>query len=95
MAYARQTALTDAYICDTKDDLILLPRSSIGSICLVISENLEYICNSKGKWLPRLNKNGIIDSTNYYTKNEIDSKISEAKIALTENEVLAITMQNL
>lgn len=94
MAYARQTALTDAYICDTKDDLILLPRSSIGSICLVISENLEYICNSKGKWIPRHNKNEI-DSTNYYTKNEIDSKISEATITLTENEVLAITMQNL
>lgn len=95
MAYIRQTALSSAFICDAKEDLVLLPHSSMGSTCLVISENLEYICNSKGKWLPRLNKNAIIDSTNYYTKNEIDSKISETKIALTKNEILAITMQNL
>jgi hypothetical protein len=56
MGYARQTALADAYICDTKEDLNLLPHSIMGSTCWVISENLEYICNSKNKWLPKYNK---------------------------------------
>lgn len=93
MAYARQTALIDAYICDTKDDLTLLPRSSIGSTCWVISEKCEYICNSKGKWLPRLNKDITTDAANYYTKAEVDNKIIISQVALTENEILAITLK--
>ena len=96
MGYARQTALADAYICDTKEDLNLLPHSIMGSTCWVISENLEYICNSKNKWLPKYNKeNPAINLTDYYTKKEIDSQmISIPKEALTTNEVLAITSKN-
>ena len=87
MGYTRQTALADAYICDAKEDLTLLPQSSMGSTCLVISEGIEYICNSKGKWLPRSNKT---------IPEEIDTKIlSVPRVALTSNEVLAITLKNL
>lgn len=97
MGYARQTALADVYICDAKEDLALLPQSSIGSTCLVISEGIEYICNSKGKWLPRTIKT-IPDEikANYYSKTEIDTKIlTVPRVALTENEILAITLKNL
>ena len=97
MGYTRQTALAEAYICDTKEDLTLLPQSSMGSTCLVISDGIEYICNSKGKWLPRSNKT-IPDEikANYYSKKEIHSKIlSVPKVALTDNEILAITLKNL
>jgi hypothetical protein len=56
MGYARRTSLENVYIADTKEDLNLLPHSTMGSTCWVISENLEYICNSKNKWLPKYNK---------------------------------------
>lgn len=95
MGYIRQTALSDAYIADDKDDLTSLPKSKMGSTCLVISENMEYICNSKGKWIARRKTSTDLSPTDYYTKTEIDSKIKESKIALTTNEVLAITMKNL
>lgn len=95
MGYIRQTALSDAYIADDKDDLTSLPKSKMGSTCLVISENMEYICNSKGKWIARRKTSTDLSPTDYYTKTEIDSKIKESKVALTTNEVLAITMKNL
>lgn len=96
MGYICQTALSDTYIADDKDDLTSLPRSKMGSTCLVISENMEYICNSKGKWIARRKTSTDLSPTNYYTKTEIDSKIKEnSTIALTTNEVLAITMKNL
>lgn len=95
MGYIRQTALSDAYIADDRDDLTSLPKSKMGSTCLVISENMEYICNSKGKWIARRKTSTDLSPTDYYTKTEIDSKIRESKIALTTNEVLAITMKNL
>lgn len=95
MGYIRQTALSDAYIADDKDDLTSLPKSKMGSTCLVISENMEYICNSKGKWIAKRKTSSDLSPTDYYTKTEIDSKIKESKIALTTNEVLAITMKNL
>lgn len=95
MGYICQTALSDAYIADDKDDLTSLPKSKMGSTCLVISENMEYICNSKGKWIARRKTSADLSPTDYYTKTEIDSKIKESKIALTTNEVLAITMKNL
>lgn len=95
MGYIRQTALFDAYIADDKDDLTSLPESKMGSTCLVISENMEYICNSKGKWIARRKTSTDLSPTDYYTKTEIDSKIKESKIALTTNEILAITMKNL
>ena len=89
MGYMRQTALVDTYIADTKEDLILLPKMKMGSICFVISENTEYICNSKNRWIAK----GKVDNTNYYTKTEIDTKIlSNKPIGLTENEILAITL---
>lgn len=69
----------------------------MGSVCLVISEGIEYICNSKGKWLPRTTKT-ITDEikANYYSKTEIDTKIlTVPRVPLTENEVLAITLKNL
>ena len=96
MGYARRTSLENVYIADTKEDLNLLPHSTMGSTCWVISENLEYICNSKNKWLPKYNKqNSTINPANYYTKKEIDSQIiSMPKVALTTNEILAITFKN-
>ena len=56
---------------------------------------MEYICNSKGKWIAKRKTSTDLSPTNYYTKTEIDSKIKESTVALTTNEVLAITMKNL
>lgn len=94
MGYVRQTALADAYIADAKEDLASLPLSKMGSTCWVISEGIEYICNSKNKWLPRRKQIAVEDNpSGYYTKAEIDSQIKEVpKVALTHNEVLAITL---
>ena len=89
MGYVRQTALVNAFLADTKEDLILLPQSPMGSTCLVISDGIEYICNSKGKWIGRASAS---TDTNHYTKTEIDDKIKKATSALTENEVLHLTL---
>lgn len=96
MGYSRQTSLTDAYIADTVEDLASLPKSTMGSVCWVISEGIEYICNSKNKWLPRYKKTTAPEElSNYYTKQDIDSQLqSVPKIALTENEIKAIILQN-
>ena len=64
----------------------------MGSTCFVISEGIEYIRNSKGKWLPK-GGNKLIDPGNYYTKQEVDNKLSKSVIPLTENEILAITLK--
>jgi hypothetical protein len=96
MGYSRQTSLTDAYIADTVEDLASLPKSTMGSVCWVISEGIEYICNSKNKWLPRHKKTTAPEElANYYTKQDIDSQLqSIPRIALTENEIKAIILQN-
>ena len=96
MGYIRQTALVDAYIADSKEDLTLLPQSSMGSTCWVISEGLEYICNSRGKWLPRYNKTSapLDELQNYYTKKEIDRRLEKMPAeALSHEEILAITLK--
>ena len=62
----------------------------MGSTCLVISEGMEYICNSKGKWICR--RPSAITDTNHYTKTEIDDKIAKATMVMTENEILHLTL---
>ena len=100
MGFIRQTSLVDAYIADTKEDLNLLPQSTMGSICYVIDEHREYIRNSKGKWLAKRRGTEETVLEDYYTKHEVeelvDELIEEVKVEpLTTTDILAITMQNL
>ena len=39
------------YIADTKEDLVNLPKSPMGSTCYIISESTKYMCNSKNEWI--------------------------------------------
>ena len=96
MGFIRQTSLVNAFLADTKEDLSSLPKTTMGSICYVIDENIEYICNSRGKWIPK--RRGTEDTVleNYYTKTEIADMIEDVRVhPLTTTDILAITMQNL
>ena len=39
------------YVCDTVDDLISLPKCSMGSMALIISTSEVYMKNSSGEWV--------------------------------------------
>ena len=41
------------YVCDSVDDLIILPRCAAGSIAIVLEENNSavYMKNSQGEWV--------------------------------------------
>lgn len=51
MAYMRLDAVPEnRYLCDTLEDLQTIPNLHYGDKCFVISENCDYICNSKKEW---------------------------------------------
>jgi hypothetical protein len=41
------------YVCDSVDDLVILPRCAAGSIAIVLEENNSavYMKNSQGEWV--------------------------------------------
>lgn len=40
------------YVCDTVDDLILLPLCAMGSTAIVLEESVAvYMKNSRGEWV--------------------------------------------
>ena len=39
------------YVCDTVDDLVSLPKCSMGSMALIISTSEVYMKNSSGEWV--------------------------------------------
>ena len=41
------------YVCDSVDDLVILPRCSAGSIAIILEENnpAVYMKNSQGEWV--------------------------------------------
>lgn len=40
------------YVCDSIDDLIILPRCKMGSTCIVLEEPVTvYMKNSDGEWI--------------------------------------------
>lgn len=39
------------YVCDTADDLVGLPKCSMGSTALIISTSEVYMKNSSGEWV--------------------------------------------
>ena len=41
------------YVCDSIDDLVILPRCNAGSIAIVLEENNSavYMKNSQGEWV--------------------------------------------
>lgn len=41
------------YVCDSTDDLVILPRCAAGSIAIVLEENNSavYMKNSQGEWV--------------------------------------------
>ena len=41
------------YVCDSIDDLVILPRCAAGSIAIVLEENNSavYMKNSQGEWV--------------------------------------------
>ena len=100
MGFIRQTSLVNAFLADSKEDLSSLPQTTMGSICYVIDECREYICNSKGKWIAKRKGTEETVLDNYYTKHEVkefvEELIEDVKVEpLTTTEILAITMQNL
>ena len=100
MGFIRQTSLVNAFLADSKEDLSSLPQTTMGSICYVIDEGREYICNSKGKWIAKRRGTEETVLEDYYTKTEVvnvvENMIEDVKIyPLTTTDILAITMQNL
>jgi hypothetical protein len=39
------------YVCDSTDDLINLPKCSMGSTALIITTSEVYMKNSSGEWV--------------------------------------------
>lgn len=41
------------YVCDSVDDLVILPRCAAGSIAIILEENNPsvYMRNSQGEWV--------------------------------------------
>ena len=80
MGFMKFDAIPEAkYLCDTIEDLsTLLPRPSYGDTCWVISEACEYICNSKGEWLPKEKASKTtanVDLTGYATEAFVQEQI--------------------
>ena len=90
MGYVKLDAIPEAkYLCDTKEDLaLLLPRPSFGDTCWVIEESVEYIYNSKGKWLPKSNASaGVetkVDLTGYATEDYVQEQIQNIEHPVVE-----------
>ena len=51
MAWNRLGQHDMSYIADTVADLRSLPKSTIGSTCLIIETGEKYVVNSKGEWI--------------------------------------------
>ena len=86
MAYQKKGQHDQNLIADTIQDLLELPRVSMGSTCYVIETAEKYMVNSKGQWVRQTistNNNGenaIIDPEQYAalvanveTLNEVSS----------------------
>ena len=41
------------YVCDSIDDLVILPRCAAGSVAIILEENnpTVYMKNSQGEWV--------------------------------------------
>ena len=89
MGFMKFDAIPEAkYLCDTIEDLsILLPRPSYGDTCWVISEACEYICNSKGEWLPKEKASKTtanVDLTGYATEDFVQEQIQNIEHPVVE-----------
>ena len=89
MGFMKFDAIPEAkYLCDTIEDLsTLLPRPSYGDTCWVISEACEYICNSKGEWLPKEKASKTtanVDLTGYATEDFVQEQIQNIEHPVVE-----------
>ena len=89
MGFMKFDAIPEAkYLCDTIEDLsTLLPRPSYGDTCWVISEAREYICNSKGEWLPKEKASKTtanVDLTGYATEDYVQEQIQNIEHPIVE-----------
>ena len=93
MAFKRINAIY--FLADSVKDLENLPSVQMGAECFVIEEAVEYKATSDGRWLKQ-NKNATassdnVDLSNYVTKDELNTAISETKA----NTVFGETDENM
>lgn len=72
---------TDAYLCDSKDDLATLPERDMGAEAYVIENSSTYRLTSKGEWVRQgAAANGVgaeVDLTGYATEDYVNNKSDE------------------
>lgn len=76
------------YICDTKEDLKLIPEKKMGVECFVIKEACEYKLMSDGEWIKQIpvgsGTSGDIDLSDYATEQYVDIAIANIEFPETD-----------
>lgn len=76
MAYTKRGVGDIHYIVDTKDDLNTIENANMGSTAWVIHEAVEYMADSKGKWIsqnaPAADNNTVTSDKNFATVDYVD-----------------------
>ena len=63
------------FLADEESDLATLPKAQMGAECYVISNAIEYKCNSQGEWIPQIKEGGKVDMSKYATKEYVEERV--------------------